>query len=475
MSKFTFWLEKITSEYKYLVIVSGLGAIISFIMGWSLVAALVFTIYLIIKFMVGLNKSPNVLPVMVLLGILQCFLIPAFLYTVMEHSEQATTEWHELKDTYLVYGMASVIALVLGFYLPIQPFRNAISDNVSTEFNIHSSFVPICFFLGIVSIIIRNYVPLGLNFLFYLLSSTLYISCAAAIWSQHKYTLPILCIALFVLFCSALNIKFLGIDLIITTVKGSAYEFVYWIGVFLIFYISRSKLNLYKKLAMVLVGFIFVFIVQVIKPSYRYYILEHNTSELTVSFGFEYFYDLILHRIPRHVRHLDKNGYMLDRLNQGQHIIRAMDHVPVKEPFALGETIYEAFMASLVPRLIWPDKPIAGGEDKYYRFTGKHQPKDTSYNLGPIGEAYINFGLIGGVIFLFCYGFFWRLSYQALILISKKHIPYLLYFFPFIFMAVIPVETDLLTVLNHFVKSVGIAIILCIIIVRIQVYLPLKT
>jgi hypothetical protein len=66
--------------------------------------------------------------------------------------------------------------------------------------------------------------------------------------------------------------------------------------------------------------------------------------------------------------------------------------------FAEGETIWNAMLA-LIPRAIWPEKPIfAGSGDLVSRFTGKDFGKDTSVGIGHIMEIYVNFGPWGLLI-----------------------------------------------------------------------------
>ncbi len=50
----------------------------------------------------------------------------------------------------------------------------------------------------------------------------------------------------------------------------------------------------------------------------------------------------------------------------------------------------------LIPRIIWPSKPITGGSnDLVNRFTGITFAEGTSIGIGPVLELYGNFGDIG--------------------------------------------------------------------------------
>jgi len=72
------------------------------------------------------------------------------------------------------------------------------------------------------------------------------------------------------------------------------------------------------------------------------------------------------------------------------------------EEFAKGETLIDAALA-LIPRILWPDKPMVGGSGNLMsRYTGEQFAVGTSVGITPVIEAYINFGRYGVIsIFLF--------------------------------------------------------------------------
>lgn len=75
---------------------------------------------------------------------------------------------------------------------------------------------------------------------------------------------------------------------------------------------------------------------------------------------------------------------------------------PTREPYAHGETLLTAVRSVLVPRVIDPNKYMAGGYSFFTRFTGIAL-RGTSMNLSAAGEMYANFGRTGGMIGLFCF------------------------------------------------------------------------
>jgi hypothetical protein len=66
--------------------------------------------------------------------------------------------------------------------------------------------------------------------------------------------------------------------------------------------------------------------------------------------------------------------------------------------YARGATLWDAVLM-LIPRAIWPDKPIeAGSGNLVSQYTGLHFDKETSVGIGQVLEFYINFGTVGVVV-----------------------------------------------------------------------------
>jgi putative effector of murein hydrolase LrgA (UPF0299 family) len=95
----------------------------------------------------------------------------------------------------------------------------------------------------------------------------------------------------------------------------------------------------------------------------------------------------------RHLRALDA------RLNQNYFVgiaAERLDHGYVD--YLYGRSLWEALL-SLVPRALWPDKPVFGGSGDIVReMTGLSLSTTTSWGVGNVMEFYINFGIPGLII-----------------------------------------------------------------------------
>jgi hypothetical protein len=98
---------------------------------------------------------------------------------------------------------------------------------------------------------------------------------------------------------------------------------------------------------------------------------------------------------PYKAKHLERID---GRLNQNYLVGRAVTQLEHQGGYMHGETIWQAAIA-LVPRIIWPDKPVgAGSGDLVSRLTGMYFPPGTSVGIGHVMEFYANFGDIGVIV-----------------------------------------------------------------------------
>lgn len=88
-----------------------------------------------------------------------------------------------------------------------------------------------------------------------------------------------------------------------------------------------------------------------------------------------------------------------ERLNQNFLVGRAVEYLDIHpERYADGRTLEEA-VYSMIPRSLWPDKPIvAGSGDLVSEFTGIYFDRNTSVGIGHIMEWYVNFGTLGVIL-----------------------------------------------------------------------------
>lgn len=76
-------------------------------------------------------------------------------------------------------------------------------------------------------------------------------------------------------------------------------------------------------------------------------------------------------------------------------------------PYQYGKT-YSFFLVSFIPRIVWPDKPLAGSANGYYALTygitTEEGAKTTTFGVSILGEAFMNFGWAGVVLIMLLQG-----------------------------------------------------------------------
>ena len=140
------------------------------------------------------------------------------------------------------------------------------------------------------------------------------------------------------------------------------------------------------------------------------------------------------------------------RINQGFIITNIMHTVPESVPYSNGGEMIQILEAASLPRIIAPDKLKERDRGGFKKYTGLALREDTSMSLSSLGDAYLNFGVIGGCIFMFVFGWMFNVVLNGFYKFSKKF-PIILMFTPLVFYFPMRPDTALQTGLGHLVKA----------------------
>ena len=129
-----------------------------------------------------------------------------------------------------------------------------------------------------------------------------------------------------------------------------------------------------------------------------------------------------------------------------------MKRIPAAVPFDEGNMVKKSLLASITPRFLWPDKPMAGGHFNMKYYAGI-TIKNFSTNVGPLGEAYGAFGMLGGILTMGMVALFIRFAYYQIWRISYTY-PIMILWIPVVFyQATYSAENDILQILNSIIKT----------------------
>ncbi len=114
--------------------------------------------------------------------------------------------------------------------------------------------------------------------------------------------------------------------------------------------------------------------------------------------------------------------------------------------------MYQVFEAAILPRIFAPNKLKAGDREIFTKYSGLRLREGTSMGLSSLGDAYINWGIFGGCIFMLLLGF----MYSGILNLFQKHsvqYPVLILFTCLVFYYPIRPDCELQTILGHLFKS----------------------
>lgn len=397
------------------------------LIGYELISIAVF-FFVLLKFIFDLGSKISIKNIICLLMALQWLLGPVLGYLFNDYiliNYRMAVD----KIVYFGYVLPATVAFIVGIYLKLNktPYKPNFSPNV----NYYQK--------GIMLILIGfvfEYLP-GAGFIGYLLAALKYVGAFYMILTPHKNKYYWIALVFGYLF-------FLR-----SLVSGGFHELLLWSCFLLILNFYFNHKSFLFRFSLIFIGFFFVFILQLVKPSYRSQISE-NSSESKTTIFFKLVSDKLFGNDPLFSN--EDISYNVIRINQGWIISNVMNYVPTQQPFANGKTVQDAIIASIFPRFLFPNKAIAGGHLNMEKYAGITLNESTSMDISQVGEAYANFGVMGGILMMFILGLF---SNMVITFVEKKclHHPELILWLPLLYLQVVKAETSLVTVLNHLVKA----------------------
>ncbi len=403
---------------------------------WFSFFALCITLhqFLLLFFSIG-----YVLPIRYILGAFMCLqmlLGPTFAYNGLDQYQSFSYKMKIPEYIYFSYALPAVICFIMGLHISAGKLKGeeldqkAIASFVDTSGDLPYWFIGI----GFVSSIIASYFSSEFGFVFYLLGSFKFIGAFMLILSSKQ------------LKTSALVLVF-GSIVISSLSEAMFHDLLTWIIFIGAVIAIKFKPNITLK-AIVAVAFVLLaVIIQQLKGDYRKAAWGEGDSGLET---FEKIYDK--KQENNGIFNFESLAQSNVRINQGFIVTNIMNNVPAKVPFADGAELYQILEAAFLPRILAPNKLSAGDREIFMKYSGMRIRRGTSMGLSSMGDAYINFGVFGGCIFMFCLALLFSAVLNGFYKHSKNY-PVLLLFTPLVFYYPIRPDCELQTSLGHLVKS----------------------
>lgn len=391
-------------------------------------------LFVAFRFLKALGNRLPILELMILIAGLQWIIGPAIEYQATSHHYKYYMYVEEAVYMGYVVPAYIVFAAIVLFGLKKEPKLNISVDT----FYQYAGYGKYILLVGVFADVAGAFAPGGLKFVFFLFSNFKYVGALILFFSIKKMDRYFFYGALLYLLLSSIR-------------KGLFHDLLLWSAFFYMFWAYKIKPS--KKLNIIIIasGMFFATLIQAVKADFREIIAAgYDGNYVTL------FFDSVSDRLASSQEvptGFEEEENLNVRLNQGWIISAIMEHTPRMQPYADGGTIREAVFSSALPRFLNPDKAIAGGVENFEKFTGIPLGENTSMGMSIVGEAYANYGVGGGILFMAIWAFFLvKVWFFLLRRVGKMEI--FLFFLPLMFLQVIKAETELVVVLNHLVKSI---------------------
>ena len=390
------------------------------------------------QFSILFNSIGYVIPVRYLFGALMCLQIllgPMLAYNGLDKFQPITYQMKIPENVYFAYAIPALLCFILGLHITAGKLNGEIVDIKSiinfVRTNTRLSYIFIL--IGFISSVAAEFFSKELAFIFILLGGFKFIGLFLIILgNQHLKLIPLIVV--------------IGSIISTSLTNGMFHDLLTWVIFCCTILAIKFKPEFKVKLIASIIFILISVVIQQLKGDYRESTWQQGneggieTLSKTYQTNKKSLFDLIS---------LAKSNI---RINQGFIVTNIMANIPGKMPFSNGNELLQILESAVLPRILDPNKLNAGDRDFFMKYSGMHISQGTSMGLSSLGDAYINFGIRGGCIFMFFLG----LLYSEVLKIFHRFsitFPLLILFTPLVFYYPIRPDCELQTVLGHLIKS----------------------
>ncbi|TXC81399.1 hypothetical protein [Luteibaculum oceani] len=381
-----------------------------------------------------LNKGISILNVILLLHTIQFLIGPMLAYYMGFKGVLAIYQMQIPEVEYFSYTLPAMIAFALG----MGCFRksNSFLLEKKEEFKLETSILDVFLIVGIVLLnLFFQIFVIEISFLFYLIFACKYVFLIKIILSRRRFPFMVF----FLVFGSSLLNSFK---------TGMFHDLLIWFIFVSLIIAFKFQFTLKYKILGILAFIGVVIVLQLGKLEFR------KSNDLST------FSKVILNSEEFVTDNLLRSS--ITRFNQGYILTHVMSNVPSNIPYSNGSYMLDIVEAAIFPRFLAPNKLKSGDQEVFTKYSGLMLNKNTSMALGSLSDAYINFGMLGGYIFMFFYGKFFGLVNTFLATWGDNNQNLKPFVFLVFLFAVRP-DCDLQTILGHVFKVVVVLIFLGIV------------
>ncbi len=406
-------------------------------LNWFTYAALMLSAYQFCLIFISVNYF---IPIRYLSGFMMCIQIligPALAYNGLDVYQEGYNKMQVPESDYFAYAFPAVLMFIIGL--------NFLSGNLAGEkpdteglknyVKEHPVMPYTLILVGFISSLVAAYFSSDLAFVFLVLSCFKFVGIFLIVLGNKGIKpLPLLVVY--------------GSIISSSIAQGMFFDLLTWLVFLGSIYAIKFKPNNYLKATFVIIFSLFAVVIQQLKGDYR---------EATWKQGEEANVETVKKSLKKKnekqgIFSAESLGSSNLRINQGYIITNIMKTVPDKVPYENGAELELILESSILPRIIAPNKLNSGDRFIFMKYSGIPVAVGTSMALSSVGDAYINYGVLGGAIFMF---FFGALFSYFLKLFNKKSkdFPIAILLATVAFYYPIRPDCELQTILGHLFKS----------------------
>jgi hypothetical protein len=341
-------------------------------------------------------------------------------------------------EMYFSYAIPAVLCFIVGLHISCRKLEGEFldEDRIRKYISENKNLPFVLIVIGFLSSFVSGLFSSDLAFVFYLLAGMKFIGVFMIIIGSRKLKLVPLIIVYSSVIASSLN-------------DAMFHDLMIWLIFLGVIFAIKYKPPVYIKAILATAFIIFAILVQGLKKDYRAATWEEGQSTGLETLSNVYEENQTQGGLLNY-KSLEQD---IVRINQGYIVSNIMKTVPAVVPYSNGDELMQILTAAILPRIIAPNKLTAGNQEIFKKYSGIPLRKGTSMGLSSVGDAYINYGVFGGCIFMFFLGFLYSESLKGFYKFSKIF-PVLLLFIPLVFYYPIRPDCEFQTILGHFVKSI---------------------
>lgn len=420
----------LTPQVYLLVIV---GIVCAAFMSWLSTVAMMLVVYCFTRYVRVLGTGFAFAEMIALIAVMQWLLGPLIAYYVGDPHYKFHMYVDE--EQYMRFAVPAVLLFVAGvfYFTPREDFQVHLERLQHHLKRSRRYGIPLIM-AGLLLDFGADYVPRSLLFVVFLVAQFKYIGVLYLLVGRHPYRWFFLALVLL-------------LSIWISAETGLFHNLILWSAFIFSYLAYTARLSNQTKYAVIIAGVVAMVAIQTVKAEYREKSADSSGNRVIL------LVDMIFDP-GSYTQFTSLNDYVTTlnrRLNQGWIISAVLKNVPARVDFENGKTFVDALSDSLVPRFL-VEKRSAKVSVNFKKYTGLQLAKYTSMGISILGEAYVNFAVLGGIIFMGFWGFFisWFLAF---ILNRSDAVPTILLWIPLIFLQMVKAETEMVVVLNHGFKS----------------------